>query len=68
MATTANALANQYENVADSIREKFQARLAEKIERNEPIYAPKVRAEKAATTRERNSPVFVRSKGREHER
>jgi hypothetical protein len=68
MATTANALANKYGNVADTIREKFQARLAEKIERNEPITVPKVRTEKVATKRERNTPVFVRGKGRDHER
>jgi hypothetical protein len=68
MATTANALANKYGNVADTIREKFQARLAEKIERNEPITVPKVRTEKVATKRERNTPIFVRGKGRDHER
>ena len=46
MATTANALANKYPNMADSIKEKFRERLAEKIERKETIPVPKVSAAK----------------------
>ncbi len=48
MATTATALANKYPNVASKIKEKIRDELASKIERGEPIKAPRVAAAKAA--------------------
>jgi hypothetical protein len=52
MATTASALANQYPNMADTIKEKFRERLAEKIERQEVIPAPKVNTAKVEQKRQ----------------
>lgn len=47
MATTAAALANHFPNMSEKIREKFREQLAGKIERGEPIKAPRVVAAKA---------------------
>jgi hypothetical protein len=68
MATTANALANKYPNMADTIKEKFRERLAEKIERNEPIAVPKVSAAKTATNQEQKHPAAVRAPTKDLER
>jgi hypothetical protein len=68
MATTANALANKYPNMADTIKEKFRERLAEKIERSEPIAVPKVSAAKTATNQEQKRPAAVRAPVKDLER
>jgi hypothetical protein len=68
MATTANALANKYPNMADTIKEKFRQRLAEKIERNEPIAVPKVSAAKTTTNQEQKRPAGVRARAKDLER
>ncbi|MFP3709707.1 LPD7 domain-containing protein [Paraburkholderia sp. SIMBA_009] len=66
MATTVQALANKYPNMAGKIEEKFREGLAQRIERNETITPPKVSAAKVEQRQEpkqqqRPSPAQERS-------